>query len=315
MRSAGVARRDRARVARVARVEHERVLAVDEIVRCVDRARTTMIGAMQVRTRLLIGLALLIPAVPIVIAVVLITSGSGNAADHGIGSGSYTPVTIADSAPGALAKLPPFASTSGGLPPGSGAIVAQLTKQTVLRSKPGGAKIGTLGLKTQFDSRTVVLVDRLSGNWLGIVSPVVGNGRIGWIPRSAATLKRVHYELKVSLSQRHVTVLFRGRQVERYLIAVGMPSAPTPTGNFAVTDQLSTHDPTGPYGCCILALSALAPHAIADWSGGNRIAIHSTPETSSIGHNVSHGCMRLTLPEGQWLIDHIPLGTPVMIRE
>jgi len=25
--------------------------------------------------------------------------------------------------------------------------------------------------------------------------------------------------------------------------------------------------------------------------------------------------MRLTLPEGQWLLDHIPLGTPLLIRE
>jgi lipoprotein-anchoring transpeptidase ErfK/SrfK len=57
----------------------------------------------------------------------------------------------------------------------------------------------------------------------------------------------------------------------------------------------------------------LAPHAIQDWSGGNRIAIHSTPETSSIGQAVSHGCVRLTLPEGQWLLDHISLGTPVLI--
>jgi lipoprotein-anchoring transpeptidase ErfK/SrfK len=92
-----------------------------------------------------------------------------------------------------------------------------------------------------------------------------------------------------------------------------MPSAPTPAGTFAVTDRLVTHDPTGPYGCCILALSAVAPHAIQGWTGGNRIAIHSTPETSSIGYAVSHGCMRLTLPEGRWLLAHIPLGTPVVI--
>jgi lipoprotein-anchoring transpeptidase ErfK/SrfK len=267
---------------------------------------------------MVMGLALLVPVIPILIGLVFIRADAGDAADHGVGSVSYTPVTIAASSPGALSKLPAFASrsrSSGLLPPGSGAVVAELTKATVLRTKPGGGAIAPLGLKTQFGSRTAVWVERFSGNWLGVVTPIAGNGRVGWIPKSAASLKRVHYELKVSLSQRHVTVLFHGRQVERYLIAIGMPSAPTPTGNFAVTDQLSTHDPTGPYGCCILALSALAPHAIADWSGGNRIAIHSTPETSSIGHNVSHGCMRLTLPEGQWLITHVPLGTPVIIRE
>jgi lipoprotein-anchoring transpeptidase ErfK/SrfK len=102
--------------------------------------------------------------------------------------------------------------------------------------------------------------------------------------------------------------------VQKYTIAIGAPDSPTPTGHFAVTDRLTTGDPSGPYGCCILALSAEAPHTIQGWSGGNRIAIHSTPETSSIGESVSHGCMRLTLAEGQWLITHVPLGTPTVIR-
>ncbi len=56
-----------------------------------------------------------------------------------------------------------------------------------------------------------------------------------------------------------------------------------------------------------------APTPSQDWSGGNRIAIHSTPETETIGEAVSHGCVRLTLAEGQWLINHIPLGTPAVI--
>ena len=89
----------------------------------------------------------------------------------------------------------------------------------------------------------------------------------------------------------------------------------------AVCLQLRSPSPTacspgisaGPYGCCILALSAKAPHVIQDWSGGDRIAIHSTPETETIGEAVSHGCVRLTLAEGQWLINHIPLGTPAVI--
>lgn len=263
-------------------------------------------------SRLVIGLAAL-PLVPLVIGVLLITGGaSANGADSGVGSGHYTPVISGSSG---LAKVPAFASGTTGIPGGSGALVAQVSKPAVLLASPGGARIGSLGLKSQFGSPVVVWVRRYSGRWLGVVSPAVGNGRLGWILRSTVTLRRVQYELAVSLSQRHVTVLYKGRRIASYLIAIGMPSAPTPTGDFAVTDRLNTGDPSGPYGCCILATSALAPHAIQDWSGGNRIAIHSTPETSSIGHDVSHGCMRLTLPEGQWLIDHIPLGTPVIIRE
>jgi lipoprotein-anchoring transpeptidase ErfK/SrfK len=156
-------------------------------------------------------------------------------------------------------------------------------------------------------------VVRLSGRWLGVVSPIAGNGKVGWIPSAAASLSRVNWKLEVSLSARRLTVVHSGHAVAHFTVAIGAPSAPTPTGRFAVTDRLRTGDPAGPYGCCILALSAQAPHAIQDWNGGNRIAIHSTPETSSIGLPVSHGCLRLTLAEGRWLLSHIPLGTPTLI--
>ena len=108
--------------------------------------------------------------------------------------------------------------------------------------------------------------------------------------------------------------MHNGRTVARFVVAIGKPTAPTPTGRFDVTDRLNTGDPTGPYGRRILALSAQAPHAIQGVDGGNRIAIHSTPETSSIGQAVSHGCMRLTLAEGRWLLHDIPIGTPAVIN-
>lgn len=180
-------------------------------------------------------------------------------------------------------------------------------------SSPGGGELGRAGLRSQFGSPDVMLVAKISGSWLGVVSTLAGNDRLGWIPLSATTLSRVPYEIKVSLSARKLTVLDSGRVLQRYAVAIGRPTAPTPIGRFAVTDRLATGDPTGPYGCCILALSAVSPHAIQGWTGGNRIAIHSTPDTSSIGLPVSHGCVRLTLAEGRWLMYHIPLGTPTVI--
>ena len=97
------------------------------------------------------------------------------------------------------------------------------------------------------------------------------------------------------------------------LIGIGAAWAPTPTGRFAVTDRLTTGNPGGPYGCCILALSATAPHAIPGWRGGNRIAIHATPAAQTIGQPDSHGCMHVTQPEASWLIYHVPIGTPIAI--
>jgi L,D-transpeptidase catalytic domain len=199
------------------------------------------------------------------------------------------------------------------LPPGSGALIALVVHRTALRSAPDGRSLARLGTRTEFGSPEVLWVVRHTPRWLGVISPLVGNERLGWIPRSSASLGRVTWELRVSLSARALEVVHDGRVDKRYTVAIGQPGAPTPTGRFAVTDRLLTDDSSGPYGCCILALSARAPHAIQGWSGGDRIAIHATPEDETIGEAVSHGCLRLTDAEARWLLSHIPLGTPVVI--
>jgi lipoprotein-anchoring transpeptidase ErfK/SrfK len=258
------------------------------------------------RRAVLAAAAVLVTIVPIIVALQL--SGDGNVTAGATASTTtskpFHPV-VTKKVAGAPRRL---------LPAGSGALVAQLNHGTQMRSAPGGGRLITkVPTKTVFGSVQTFWVEHLSGSWLGVVSNLVGNNRIGWIPASSATLSRVNWELKASLSKRELTVLHNGKPMERYSIAIGAPDAPTPTGRFAVTDRLSTGDPAGPYGCCILALSALAPHAIQDWSGGNRIALHSTPETDSIGKPVSHGCMRLSLADGRWLLEHIPDGTPTLV--
>jgi len=270
------------------------------------------------RRWLLLVLAVLIPAIPVAIgiAIGLGQPGAGAATDTATSAG-FTPVpspthptnrpsqTSTQAHSAAAAQLP--------VPPGPGAIVAVVTDPTTLRSAPGGRSIAHLTTKTQFGSPETVLVVRHVPGWLGVVATEAGNGHIGWISQQATSLVRTTWELKVSLAQRRLTVLNGGKVVERYTVAIGQPGAPTPTGRFAVTDRLATGDPSGPYGCCILALSAHSPHAIQGWSGGNRIAIHSTPDASSIGQAVSHGCVRVTLADGRWLLAHIPLGTPALI--
>jgi lipoprotein-anchoring transpeptidase ErfK/SrfK len=258
----------------------------------------------------LVTVAVLVPLVPILVAV-SIGSGGGSAGRHtSAAAPTFAPAPSTAAVPSSSAARQ---ATGLQLPPGRGALVAQLRRGTALHATPGGRVLAKLAVKTEFGSSAAMWVVRHSGRWLGVVSPAAGNNQVGWIPASVASLSRVDWELKVSLSARRLTVLDHGRVMQRYTVAVGAPTAPTPTGRFAVTDRLLTGDPAGPYGCCILALSAKAPHAIQDWSGGNRIAIHSTPETQTIGEAASHGCVRLTLAEGKWLVNHIPLGTPTVI--
>jgi lipoprotein-anchoring transpeptidase ErfK/SrfK len=264
-------------------------------------------GARPRRWVLLAPIAL-IPAIPVIIGIVLGLGQRGAGAPPASTAVNLTPVPPRPSAPPKPRSKPALP-----VPPGPGAIVAVLRHSTTLHATPHGRQVAHLTTKTQFGSPETMLVVRHVPGWLGVVTTQAGNGKVGWIPLSAVSLTRDNWELKVSLKARRLTVLRGGKILKRYTVAIGQPAAPTPTGRFAVTDRLTTGDPSGPYGCCILALSAHSPHAIQGWDGGDRIAIHSTPETWSIGEAVSHGCLRLTLPEGRWLLGHIPLGTPTLI--
>jgi lipoprotein-anchoring transpeptidase ErfK/SrfK len=249
-------------------------------------------------------LAGLLPLGAIVIGLIITVSVNGGPSSAGaLRPRSPSPAARAGAGAGAVPELPP----------GPGALVAVLRHATTLRDAAGGRVLHAIGKRSEFDSPQTLWVVSPRGRWLGVISPQVGNGRIGWIPRRAASLHRVDWKLRVSLSARRLLVFNGGRIVQRDRVAVGGPDAPTPTGRFAVTDLLATDTPAGPYGCCIVALSALAPHAIQGWGGGNRIAIHATTDTASIGQPVSHGCLRLTTAEGRWLMSHVPLGTPTLI--
>jgi lipoprotein-anchoring transpeptidase ErfK/SrfK len=199
------------------------------------------------------------------------------------------------------------------LPSGPGPLVAEVLRPTAIRVAPDGRVLARIGTRDEFGSPDALAVQRLGPYWLGVLSPFAGNGRIGWIPRSAALLSRTPYRLEASLAARTLVVRYLGRVVKRYTIGIGAAWAPTPAGHFAVTDRLTTGNPGGPYGCCILALSATAPHAIPGWPGGNRIAIHATPATETIGQPDSHGCLHVTQAEARWLVFHVPIGTRIDI--
>ena len=263
------------------------------------------------------ALAVLIPAVPLAVGIG-IELGSSSGAPAVTTTAGFTPVASTTPPTPATQTTSRTSTTKtqpslSPVPAGPGALVAVVRHPTQLRATPGGRTLARLSTKTEFGSpETVWVVDRVPG-WVGVVATQAGNGRVGWIEQSAVTLARVTWKLKVSLSARRVTVLNAGKVVRQFTAAIGRPGAPTPTGRFAVTDRLTTGNDNGPYGCCILALSAHSPHTIQGWTGGDRIAIHSTPDTASIGEAASHGCVRVSLADGRWLLAHIPLGTPTLI--
>jgi len=51
------------------------------------------------------------------------------------------------------------------------------------------------------------------------------------------------------------------------------------------------------------------------WMGlsASGVGIHGTPDDASIGYSASHGCIRMHIPDAEWLFNHVRLGTTVFI--
>ena len=191
---------------------------------------------------------------------------------------------------------------------------AYVPKPTVLYREPGGKKRIRITAKTEWGSPRVLGVVEQRGGWLGVQAAELRNGEIAWVRRREARVDCVNWSLHADLSKRMLVVRRDGRTVRKMRVAIGRPSNPTPKGRFTVTDKLRVTDPNSPYGCCVLALSGHQTNLPAYWPGGDRLAVHATSEESTIGDPVSLGCLRTVSIRARWLIETVPLGSPVFIR-
>ena len=100
----------------------------------------------------------------------------------------------------------------------------------------------------------------------------------------------------------HKLRLFQGSKlVKTYPVAIGKMLTPTPSGTFTIINK-QPH-PGGPFGVMWMGLSK--PH----------YGIHGTNNPSSIGKNVSHGCIRMYNRDVLELASKVPIGTKVVIHQ
>jgi hypothetical protein len=150
--------------------------------------------------------------------------------------------------------------------------------------------------------------------WYYAALPMRPNGIAGFVAARDVEVQRVTTRIIVDLSERTVTQLRDGRPVLRSVAAVGAPDTPTPTGRFYVNQRLIPADPSGPYGPGAIGISAFSD-VLQGWTQGGPIAIHGTNDPSSIGHAVSHGCIRLPNDVLRRLFTTTAAGAPVVIRD
>ena len=110
------------------------------------------------------------------------------------------------------------------------------------------------------------------------------------------------------------------KPVKNYPIAVGMQGLETPAGLYHIQDKQvnpSWHVPNSAWAGS-LAGRVIPPGPQdplkARWMGFNGGAgIHGTDEIGSLGHNASHGCVRMAIPDVEQLYDQVSVGTPVFV--
>jgi L,D-transpeptidase catalytic domain len=196
---------------------------------------------------------------------------------------------------------------------------APVVRSVVARraSRGDAAAVAALEPETPDGTTNIVAVlrERVSrgGLWTLVRLPVLPNGTVGWVPRSALGgygFTRTRLEVDRA---RLVATLFRdGRVIFRAPIGVGEPESPTPSGEFYIRERLTTLQSPF-YGPIAFGTNARSEQ-LTDWPGGGFIGIHGTNQPDLLPGRVSHGCIRLRNDDILRLARLLPVGTPLTIR-
>jgi lipoprotein-anchoring transpeptidase ErfK/SrfK len=104
-------------------------------------------------------------------------------------------------------------------------------------------------------------------------------------------------------------------------IAVGQVGLETPAGQYTIANKAinpAWHVPNSPWAGKlagkVIAGDDPSNPIKARWLGiFDGVGIHGTSDDASIGHNASHGCIRMHIPDVEKLYDEVPVGAAVYI--
>jgi lipoprotein-anchoring transpeptidase ErfK/SrfK len=113
-----------------------------------------------------------------------------------------------------------------------------------------------------------------------------------------------------------------GKHLNRtFGVATGQSIYPTPLGQFEIVDmQLWPwwRPPDSPWARGLKPIPPGPGNPLGTrWMGLSApgVGIHGTPDDASIGYSASHGCIRMHIPDAEWLFQHVHVGTPVVITD
>jgi lipoprotein-anchoring transpeptidase ErfK/SrfK len=191
---------------------------------------------------------------------------------------------------------------------------ARVAHVSVYGSEASSRARQTLANPTDDGTLLSFLVRSLHRRRALVYLPTRPNGSSGWVPRSQVRLFNEPYRVKIDLRAHRLTVWRDGAAVLRAPVGVGRAVTPTPAGTYYVVSRIRPLDPGSVYGAFAFGLSAHSNVFTRFGFGGDgRIGLHGTNDPSGVGHDVSHGCIRMTNRVILRLARILPLGTPVTI--
>ncbi|HET9260932.1 MAG TPA: L,D-transpeptidase [Acidimicrobiia bacterium] len=159
-----------------------------------------------------------------------------------------------------------------------------------------------------------VVTEPTSDGWVEVMLPMRPNGSTGWARADDLSFYIADSRIVVELGARRLTYLVDDVPVLETEVGVGSVHNETPVGEFFVTDSVTLTNPNSPWGPHALGLSARS-NDITEFNGGDGIiGIHGTNNPSSIGGNISLGCVRLPNDMITELHGMVPIGTRVEIK-
>jgi lipoprotein-anchoring transpeptidase ErfK/SrfK len=114
--------------------------------------------------------------------------------------------------------------------------------------------------------------------------------------------------------------LYNGMRFRRlFAVATGQNQYPTPLGRFLIVVKWKNpwwYPPDSPWALGQKPIPPGPDNPLGTrWLGLSApgVGIHGTPSDASIGYSVSHGCIRMHIPQAEWLFNQVGIGTTVFI--
>ncbi len=103
-----------------------------------------------------------------------------------------------------------------------------------------------------------------------------------------------------------------------FTVATGQSAYPTPSGQWTIVDMQRDPwwipPPDAPWAQGAKPIPPGPGNPLGTrWMGLSApgVGIHGTPDPASLGYSQSHGCIRMAIPDAEWVFTRVHVGTPV----